>query len=193
MTEPVLLPVEIWCQIFPYMDEVSIRSASAACRLFFEIVRGSEKYSGYVILKQIDLCQLAIKIKSEEWMWQRWPCLKTLEIPIQSEYPPPTYNIGNALDPIKFLKLEQCPSLEKILIFNCSFKMFYEDTLIARALCFNPSTIPNNFNNFLTVPLPNNVSYENLTHLEIIQLKVRNSNHLAKIGKLANWQTKLVD
>ena len=83
MAEPVLLPVEIWCQIFPYMDEASIRNASAAWRLFFEIVRGSEKYSGHVILKQIDLSQIVIKIKSEEWTWQRWPCLKTLEIPIQ--------------------------------------------------------------------------------------------------------------
>ena len=83
MAEPVLLPVEIWCQIFPYMDEASIRNASAACRLFFEIVRCSEKNSGHVILKQIDLSQIVIKIKSEEWTWQRWPCLKTLEIPIQ--------------------------------------------------------------------------------------------------------------
>ena len=91
MGEPVLFPVEIWCQIFPYMDEASIRNASAACKLFFEIVRGSEKYSGHVKIKQIDLSQLVMKIKSEEWTWQRWPCLKTLEIPIQLEYPAPTY------------------------------------------------------------------------------------------------------
>ena len=66
--------------------------------------------------------------------------------------------------------------------------MFYEDTLIARALCFNPSTTPNNFNNFSTIPLPNNVSYENV---EIIQLKDRNANHLAQIGKLANQISRL--
>ena len=188
MAEPVLLPVEIWCQIFQYMDEASIRNASAACRLFFEIVRGSEKYSGHVILKQIDLSQLVVKIKSEEWTWQRWPYLKTLEIPIQLQHPAPTYTIGHALDPFKFLKLEQCPSLDKILIFNCSFKLFYEDTFIVRGLCLNPSTTPSNFS---TVSLPNNVSYENVTCLEIIQLKGRNSNQLAKIGKLANQINRL--
>jgi len=180
MAEPVLLPVEIWCQIFPYMDEASIRNSSAACRLFFEIVRGSEKYSGHVIFKQIDLSQLVIKIKSEEWTWQRWPCLKTLEIPIQLEYPAPTYTIGDALDPINLLKLEQCPSLDKISIFNCAFKLFYEDNIIARKLCFNPSNTT-----------PNNVSYENVTYLEIIQFNDRNSNHLAQIGKLANQISRL--
>ena len=83
MVEPILLPVEVWCQIFPYMDEASIRNASATCKLFFEIVRGSEKFSGHVKFRQIDLSQLVMKIKSEDWTWQRWPCLKTLEIPIQ--------------------------------------------------------------------------------------------------------------
>ena len=83
MAEPVFLPVEIWCQIFSYLDQSSIRNVSAACTLFFGIVRGDEKLSGHVILKQINLRQLLTKIKSAEWTWERWPCLKTLEIPIQ--------------------------------------------------------------------------------------------------------------
>ena len=103
MTEPVLLPVEIWCQIFSYLDKTSIRSVSATCTLFFEIVRGDEKFSGHVILKQIDLGQLLIKIKSSEWTRERWPCLKTLEIPIQlsSEFAA----IFDTLDPIKWALL----------------------------------------------------------------------------------------
>ena len=180
MAEPILLPVEIWCQIFPYMDEASIRNASAACRLFFEIVRSSEKYSGHVILKQIDLRQLVKRIKSEEWTWQRWPCLKKLEIPIRLECPAPTYTIGNALDPINLLKLEQCPSLDKISIFNCAFKLFDEDNIIARTLCFNPSSTTST-----------KVNFENVTYLEIIQFNDRNINHLTDIGSLTNQISKL--
>ena len=179
MAEPVLFPVEIWCQIFPYMDEASIRNASAACKLFFEIVRGSEKYSGHVKIRQIDLSQLVMKIKSEEWTWQRWPCLKILEIPIQLEYPAPTYAIGDSLHPINLLKLEQCPSLDKISIFNCAFKLF-EGNIIARTLCFNRSSTT-----------PNIVSCKNVTCLEIMQFNDRNINHLAQIGKLANQISRL--
>ena len=179
MAEPVLLPVEIWCQIFQYIDEASIRNASAACRLFFEIVRGSEKFSGHVKFRQIDLSQLVMKIKSEEWTWQRWPCLKILEIPIQLEYPAPTYAIGDSLHPINLLKLEQCPSLDKISIFNCAFKLF-KGNIIARTLCFNRSSTT-----------PNIVSCKNVTHLEIMQFNDRNINHLAQIGKLANQISRL--
>ena len=53
--------------------------------------------------------------------------------------------------------------------------------LIGRTLCFNPSNTPNN------------VIYENVTYLEIIQLKDRNSNNLAQIGKLANQISIFID
>ena len=143
MAEPVFLPVEIWCQIFSYLGQSSIRNVSATCTLFFGIVRGDEKLSGHVILKQINLRQLLTKIKSAEWTWERWPCLKILEIPIQlkcsdndrhffSEFD----TIGEALDPIKMLKLKQCPSLDKLLIFNCAFPLFLTKSAIEDHVTF---------------------------------------------------------
>ena len=174
MSEPVLLPVELWCQIFLYMDGASTRNASAVCRLFFGILRGDEKYSGHVILKQINLSQLVMKIKSEELTWERWPCLKRLEIPIQLEYPDHTYAIGEVLiRSIKLLKLEQCLTLDKILIFNCAFPLFHGNTLIARKVCFNPRTIPKT------------ISLEDVTHLEIFRLENANAYCLRTIGRLA--------
>ena len=114
MTEPVLLPVEIWCQIFSYLDKTSIRSVSATCTLFFGIVRGEEKFSGHVILKQIDLGQLLMKIKSSEWTRERWPCLKTLEIPIQLKYPKNNSELHSEFDTI-FDKLDP---IKRALLMN---------------------------------------------------------------------------
>ena len=174
MAEPVLLPVEIWCQIFLYMDGASTRNASAVCRLFFGILRGDERYSGHVILKQINLSQLVMKIKSKEWTWERWPCLKILEIPIQLGYPDYTCAIGEELiRSIKLLNLEQCLSLDKILIFNCAFPLFHGNTFIVRTVCFNPRTIPKT------------ISLEDVAHLEIFRLEDTIAYCLMTIGRLA--------
>ena len=174
MAEPVLLPVEIWCQIFLYMDGATTRNASAVCRLFFGILRGDEKYSGHVILKQINLSQLVMKIKSKEWTWERWPCLKILEIPIQLGYPDYTCAIGEELiGSIKLLNLEQCLSLDKILIFNCAFPLFHGNTFIVRTVCFNPRTIPKT------------ISLEDVAHLEIFRLEDTIAYCLRTIGRLA--------
>ena len=82
-----ILPNEIWCHIFLYLDEKSLRTIASICKLFFELVRGNEKLSGCIILKSVPLNDLAIKIKNSEWIWERWPSLKTLKIPIvHSEY-----------------------------------------------------------------------------------------------------------
>ena len=134
MTEPVLLPVEIWYQIFSYLDKTSIRSVSATCTLFFEIVRGDEKFSGHVILKQIDLGQLLIKIKSSEWTRERWPCLKTLEIPIQLKYPKNNSQLNSEfvtifdeLDPIKWALLMNkinCKTNSTIFLYKRLISLF---------------------------------------------------------------------
>ena len=119
------------------MDQTSIRNVSATCTRFFEIVRGDENLSGHIILTQINLRQLVIKIESAEWTWERWPCLKILEIPIQLKYYSAEFDtIGEALDPIKMLKLKQCPSLDKLLIFNCAFPLFLTKSAIEDLVTF---------------------------------------------------------
>ena len=187
MAEPVFLPVEIWCQIFSYLDQSSIRNVSATCTLFFGIVRGDEKLSGHVILKQINLRQLLTKIKSAEWTWERWPCLKTLEIPIQHQYPKHGLAFFSEFDiipmPITELKLEQCPSLDKLLIFNCAFRLSFDTSDLchgfARKLCLNPSAIPSSF------------TWENWTHLEMTQLKNVNRQTLKQLGEKATQIDRL--
>ena len=187
MAEPVFLPVEIWCQIFSYLDQTSIRNVSATCNLFFGIVRGDEKLSGHIILTQINLRRLLTEIECAEWTWERWPCLKILEIPIQLQYPEHGHAFFSEFDifpiPITKLKLEQCPSLDKLLIFNCAFRLSFDNSNLchgfARKLCLNPSAIPSSF------------TWENWTHLEITQLKNVNAQTLKQLGEKATQIDRL--
>ena len=187
MAEPVFLPVEIWCQIFSYLNQTSIRNVSATCTLFFGIVRGDEKLSGHVILTRINLRQLLTEIECAEWTWERWPCLKTLEIPIQLQYPKHGHAFFSEFDifpiPITKLKLEQCPSLDKLLIFNCAFRLSFDNSNLchgfARKMCLNPSAIPPSF------------TWENWTHLEMTQLKNVNRQTLKQLGEKATQIDRL--
>ena len=214
MAVPFLLPSEIWRQIFSYLDKTSIRNVSATSTLFLEIVRSDEKFSGHVILKHINLRQLVMKIESAEWTWERWPCLKILEIPIQLKYSAEYGNsfsefdtIGEALDPIKLLKLEQCPSLEKVLIFNCSFPLFLTKSEIEDRVTFY-TLIPTEIgwadaNVTLPAPssllcyglartvclnpkiIPKNLSLEDVTSIEITKWKNMCATSLKQIGEKA--------
>ena len=106
-----ILPNEIWCHIFLYLDEKSLRTIASICKLFFELVRGNEKLSGCIILKSVMLKDLAIKIKNSEWIWDRWPSLKTLKIPIvHSEYSDSVYE-KEAHRLIQEMKFETCSNL----------------------------------------------------------------------------------
>ena len=217
---PFLLPFEIWREIFSYLDETSIRNVSATSTLFFGIVRSDEKFSGHVILKRINLRQLVIKIESEEWTWDRWPCLKILEIPIQLKYSADDRHffsefdtIGEALDPIKLLKLEQCPSLDKLLIFNCAFPLFLTKSAIEDRVIFY-TLIPTEIgwadaNVTLPAPssllyyglartvclnpkiIPKNLSLEDVTSIEITKLKNMCTTSLKQIGEKATQVNRL--
>lgn len=120
-----MLPSEIWCHIFCYLDEKFLQTIASTCKLFFELVRGSEKLSGCIILKSVRLKDLAIKIKNYEWIWDRWPSLKTLKIPLQFEYLTGTDRSTerDIFDLIRDIKFETCSTLEKIVVFKCSWSM----------------------------------------------------------------------
>ena len=120
-----MLPIEIWCRIFSYLDEKSLRTIASSCKLFFELVRGNKKLSGCIILKSVVLKDLATKIKSSEWIWDRWPSLKTLKIPIHFEH---LTDIDESteqevFDLIRNMKFETCSSLEKVVVFNCCWSI----------------------------------------------------------------------
>ena len=44
-----ILPVEIWCQIFLYLDKKSKKNASAVCQRWFEIIRNDPRLSGTLV------------------------------------------------------------------------------------------------------------------------------------------------
>ena len=132
-----MFPNEIWYHIFLHLDEKSLRTIASICKLFFELVRGNEKLSGCIILKSVMLNDLAMKIKNSEWIWERWPSLKTLKIPMEHSeyldaYKSNIYTSASlctsvyekeAHKLIQEMKFETCSNLEKVVLFNCCWSI----------------------------------------------------------------------
>ena len=149
-----MLPNEIWYHIFLYLDEKSLRNITSTCKLFFELIRGSEKLSGCIILKSVTLKDLATNIKNSEWIWDRWPSLKTLKIPLQYEYWDSTDRSTEReiFDLIRDMKFETCSTLEWVVVFNCCWSMGENVNLMKRfdgllgghlmEFSFHPKDIP---------------------------------------------------
>ena len=74
-----ILPKEVLCIIFSYLDERAKQSASETCGLWFELIRNDSNLSSHVFLNQDGLKELQSKIENSEWIWSRWPVLKVLE------------------------------------------------------------------------------------------------------------------
>ena len=74
------LPNEIWCEVFSYLDEKSLKNITTTCKLWFGIIRGVEKFSGHVKMKFTDLEDLFKEIKTSEWLMERWPSMTVLEV-----------------------------------------------------------------------------------------------------------------
>ena len=184
------IPTEILCQIISYLDEKSIRSVSFTCKQLFDLVRGNGRFSGHVTLNSIDLKNLLEKIESAEWNWERWPRLKTLKIPLKcknSIYFGRGSPAENPFDLLKLMQFELCPSLERVVVFNCDLPLHaytrYGKTIArygnARVLYINPRSVPTEFSfifvNFLCV--------EDLRYID--------SQTLRKIGENAPKLQKL--
>ena len=72
------LPNEVWCILFSYLDKKSLRNSTATCKHWFELIRNDSNLSGQVCLPNDGLLDLKRKIKDSQWIWTRWPVLKTL-------------------------------------------------------------------------------------------------------------------
>ena len=194
------LPSEILCQIISYLDEKSIRSVLFTCKQLFQLIRGNGKFSGHVNLKSIDLKNLSEKVESAEWNWERWHCLKTLKIPLKCKYDINriTYYFGRGssidetLDLLKLMKFELCPSLQRVVIFNCDLPL-YTDTSekpirygCARVVCFNPRSMPTKlsleFVSFLYMDNLQNIDFQTLRKIG------ENAYQLQKITISLEWQ-----
>ena len=110
------IPNEIWLTIFSYLDKKSLRSASATCKFWLELIRLDPRLSSHIILQNIDLESLQTKIENSEFIWERWPVLKTLELE-HSNYIKSPEEAMNFVEKINF---EGCLILEK-LVFNVAF------------------------------------------------------------------------
>ena len=73
------LPNETWCMIFSYLPFKSKKNATATCKLWFRLIRGNEKFSGYILISWHNM-EKAIDKLQWNWNWNNWPALKTLEL-----------------------------------------------------------------------------------------------------------------
>ena len=124
-----ILPKEVWCIIFSYLDEKSIRSSSATCKLWFELIRSDLKISSHICLVNDDLKEFKTKLEKSEWMWERWPVLKRLELGPLTICGAGWRYLGfvpeaaeEAMDIVKSINFKQCETLEKV-IFSVKFDL----------------------------------------------------------------------
>ena len=140
-----ILPREILSIIFSYLEEKSMRSASETCKLWFELIRNDSNFSSHIFLKYNGLKELQAKIKKSEWIWDRWPVLKVLELGPLSVNIDELKSLKEAVDLVKSINFKDCPTLEKV-IFSVNFGLedffpdFHTDWRIATVeqLTFNP-------------------------------------------------------
>ena len=120
LTNVGVLPREILCIIFSYMDKKSVKSAGESCKLWLELIRNDSNLSSHVFLKFDGLKELQTKIEKSEWIWNRWPVLKVLELgPLSVKIDEPK-SIQQASDLVKSINFKDSSTLERV-IFSANF------------------------------------------------------------------------
>ena len=110
-----ILPREILCILFLYLDKRSVKSATLTCKLWFELIRNDSNLSSYVCLKVIKLQEFDQRIQDLELSVARWPVLKTIEFCGHYQFFSMVENIVQHTT--KLVKSKDCPtSLEKIIV-----------------------------------------------------------------------------
>jgi len=139
-----ILPREILCIIFSYLDKKSAQNASEMCKLWFELIRNDSNLSSYVFLKCDGLKELRTKIEKSEWIWNRWPVLKVLENGMNLDEPK---SIQEAVDLVKSINFKDCSTLEKVTFrVNIDLQNFFPDfnselkIATVEQLTFNPKS-----------------------------------------------------
>ena len=74
-----ILPNEVWCIIFSYLHQKAVQNATESCKHWFELIRNDPNLSGHIILANDGLLEFTRKINTMQWIWTRWPVVKTLE------------------------------------------------------------------------------------------------------------------
>ena len=112
-----ILPREILCIIFSNLDKKSVKSATATCKHWFELIRNDSNLSSYVCLKVIKPQQFDQRIQDLETSVAKWPVLKTIKF--CGHYP---YFVHFSVvekivkHSIRLVDSKDCPILEKIIV-----------------------------------------------------------------------------
>ena len=118
-----ILPREILCIIFSYLEQREWHSASETCKLWFELIRNDPNLSNQIFLKSVGLKKLQYKIEESEWIWNRWPVLKVLELrhpsTLKTDEPE---SLQEVLDLVKSINFQGCSTLEKV-VFTVNFDL----------------------------------------------------------------------
>ena len=155
------LPNEIWCNVFSRLDEKSVRSATLTCKGWFGLIRNDPNLSRHICLKDHSLKEFLTKIEKSEWIWERWPALKTLELELDmSKAAGFEHRLKcpkQAMDLRKQINFKECPSLEKVFfpvhIDLTDFMVLNEDGSLpypryigkVHKMCFNPKVKKDSF------------------------------------------------
>ena len=139
-----ILPNEVLCIIFSCLDEKSIRSASKVCKLWFDLIRSDLKLSSHVCLVNDGLKEFQTKLENSEWIWERWPVLRSLEL--RSFFHP---DVLEATRLVKLINFKHCETLEKVE-FNVTFNLMefwqnHHSFVYIKKLTFNPQVEMNSF------------------------------------------------
>ena len=119
-----ILPNEVWYIIFSHLDERSIQCVSVTCTLWFELIRSNVNTSSQICLANDNLKKFQTKLEKSEWIWERWPVLRTLEFGrshmICDHVVNEPHFASEAMNLVKSINFKQCETLEKV-VFSLNF------------------------------------------------------------------------
>ena len=108
-----ILPKEILCIIFSNLDKKSVKSATATCKLWFELIRNDSNLSSCICLKVIKPQQFDQRIQDLETSVAKWPVLKSIKFCGPYSYPFVQFSVVEKIVKhlIRLFDSEKCPKI----------------------------------------------------------------------------------
>ena len=176
-----ILPNEVWCIIFSYLDKKAVQNATESCKHWFELIRNEPNLSGHICLADDGLLELTRKIDDSQWIWTRWPVLKTLELGkrfigeifrecVKSKRFTPAIGTNNEVTKYlsKSTSLRNCTALEKVVCW-ISWHL--------TGLFPNLPNLPRNFGSIYALTIDPRIEIESasIEHVSDLELSIDDS------------------